>query len=119
MSEGNDEASALFRLAVTRAREIVRAEGEVARLRAIAAPSEADKSALTLATANRDTLRGEQTRISAQLADYPRYKALAPANVELAELRAALRDGEGYYKMMVVDDVIYALVRDGGRRRGR
>ena len=109
MSEGNDEASALFRLAVTRAREIVRAEAEVTRLTAFQAPSESEKSALTLATANRDTLRGEQTAISARLSAYPRYKALSPANVELSELRSALRGGEGYYKMIVVDDVIYAL----------
>ena len=109
MSEGNDEASALFRLAVTRARDIVRADAEIVRLTALAAPSANEKSALTLATANRDSLRSEQTRISARLADYPRYKVLSPSSVELAELRSALRDGEGYYKMMVVDDVIYAL----------
>ena len=64
-------------------------------------------------------MRGEQTKISARLADYPRYKALSPANVELAELRGALRGGEGYYKMIVVDDVIYALYATGKRRRGR
>ena len=34
---------------------------------------------------------------------------LSPTTVELGELRAALRDGEGYYKMMVVDDVVYGL----------
>ena len=109
MSEGNDEASALFRLAVTRAREIVRAEAEVTRLTALAAPTAGERAALTLASANRDTLRGDQTRISARLADYPRYKALAPSNVELADLRGALRGGEGYYKMIVVGDVIYSL----------
>ncbi len=64
---------------------------------------------MPLATAHRDTLRGEQTAISARLGQYPRYKALSPANVELAELRGALRGGEGYYKMIVVDDSIYAL----------
>ncbi|MCY7398962.1 MAG: CHAT domain-containing protein [Sphingomonas bacterium] len=109
MSEGNDEASALFRLAVTRAREILRADAEVTRLTTIAAPTERERAALTLASANRDSLRGDQTRISARLADYPRYKVLSPSNVDLADLRRALREGEGYYKMMVVDDVIYAL----------
>ena len=34
---------------------------------------------------------------------------LSPSTVELADLRAALRAGEGYYKMIVVDDAMYAL----------
>ena len=46
MSEGNDEASALFRLAVARARDIVRADAEVARLTALATPSANETAAL-------------------------------------------------------------------------
>ncbi|MCY7339960.1 MAG: CHAT domain-containing protein [Sphingomonas bacterium] len=109
LSEGNDEASALFRLAVTRARDVVRADAEVSRLAAVAEPTEAQRKDLDAATANRDALRGQQTQLSARLADYPRYKALAPTNVELADLRSALRDGEGYYKMMVVENAVFAL----------
>jgi len=109
LSEGNDEASALFRLAVSRARDIVRADAEISRLSAIAAPTPANKTALDEATDNRDALRAQQTQLTAKLADYPRYKALSPANVELADLRAGLRPGEGYYKMMVVEKAVYAL----------
>ena len=109
LSEGNDEASALFRLAVARSRDIVRADAEVARMETIAAPTAAQAEALEAATANREALRSQQTQITAKLADYPRYKALSPSNAELADLRSALRAGEGYYKLMVVDDDLYAL----------
>ena len=109
LSEGNGEASALFRLAVARARDVVRADAEVTRLAAIAELTVVQKTALDAATSNRDALRGQQTILSARLSDYPRYKALAPTNVELAELQSALRGGEAYYKMMVVDKAVYAL----------
>ena len=109
LSAGNDEASAIFRLAVTRTREIVRAEGEIERLAAVPKPTLAQTAALTSARGSVEALRTDQVRMQAKLADYPRYKALTPTNAELAELQAALRDGEGYYKMMVVDDAVYAL----------
>ena len=41
---------------------------------------------------------------------------LSPQKVELAELQAALRPGEGYYKMMVVGDAVYALTATKDRR---
>ncbi len=39
LSEGNDEASALFRLAVTRTREIARTSAEIQRLEALPTPT--------------------------------------------------------------------------------
>ena len=56
-------------------------------------------------------------RLQAQLTDYPRYKVLSPQSIELADLQAALRPGEGYYKMMVVGDELYAL--SAARRAAR
>ena len=109
LSAGNDEASATFRLAVSRTREIVRTEAEASRLGALAKPTTSETTALNAAKQSLTELRGQQTQLQAKLADYPRYKALAPSNVELSELQAALRGGEGYYKMMVIDDAVYAL----------
>jgi CHAT domain-containing protein len=109
MSEGNDEASAMFRLAVTRTREIVRTEAEIARLSAKPAPTAADMRNLAAAKSSLDTMRADQTQLQAKLSDYPRYKVLAPQQTELAEVRAALRPGEAYYKMMVIGERLYAI----------
>ena len=109
LSAGNDDASAMFRLAVSRTREIVRTEAEVARLSALTTPTNSESLALAASKDSLTSLRAGQTALQAKLADYPRYKALSPTGVELPELQAALREGEGYYKMMVVDDRVYAL----------
>lgn len=117
LSEGDSEASSLFRLAVTRTREIVRTEAEIATLSAKPVRTPADMTNLDAAKASLDAMRADQTNLQARLADFPRYKVLAPAQTELDEVRAALRPGEGYYKMMVVGDRIYAVyaTRDTAR----
>ncbi len=106
---GNDEGSALFRLAVARTREIVRQDAEIRRLEALAERSPAAEQALAAGKSSLEALRAEQVRLQAKLNDYPRYKALSPSMVELGELQSALRPGEGYYKMMVVGDSVYAI----------
>jgi len=108
-SAGNDQGSALFRLAITRTREIVRQDAEIKQLEALAEPTPADRDAIAAGKSSLDALKAEQVRLQAQLNDYPRYKILSPQGVELSELQTALRPGEGYYKMMVVGDAIYAL----------
>jgi CHAT domain-containing protein len=108
-SAGNDQGSALFRLAITRTREIVRQEAEIRRLEELAEPTSAQRDAITSGKASLDVMRAEQVGLQAQLNDYPRYKVLSPQGVELTDLQAALRPGEGYYKMMVVGDAVYAL----------
>ena len=117
LSAGNDEASAIFRLAVARTREIARSDSEIARLQSLAKPTPAQLAALPAMKSGVEALRADQVRMQAKLADYPRYKALTPTNVELSELQAALRDGEGYYKMMVVEDSLYTLFATKGSAR--
>jgi len=112
LSEGNDEASALFRLSVARTREIVRTETEIAVLAAIEAPSGAELARLTAARQTLDVLRAEQTAITSRLSKYAQYKVLAPGYVALPELQAALKDGEAYYKLSTVGDAAYALFAD-------
>ena len=108
-SAGSDEGSALFRLAVARTREILREEGEVRRLEALPAPSDAQRAAVAAGKSSIEALRADQVRIQSRLADFPRYRTVAPTSVDLGEMQAALRDGEGYYKMVQVGDAMFAL----------
>ncbi|WP_245647699.1 CHAT domain-containing protein [Novosphingobium lentum] len=109
LSGGNDEAAALFRLSVGRSREIVRGEGEITRLSAIAAPTPQEIENLRLARDNLATLQREQTELVSKLAAFPRYNVLSPQRVGLDELQGALRDGEAYYKLMNVGGQFYAM----------
>jgi CHAT domain-containing protein len=111
-SAGNDQGSALFRLAIARTREIVRQDSEIRKLEALAEPTPAEIEAIAAGKSSLEAIKAEQVRLQAQLGDYPRYKVLAPQSVQLAELQAALRPGEGYYKLMVVGDAVYALFAD-------
>jgi CHAT domain-containing protein len=117
LSEGDGEASALFRLAVNRTREIARTEAEITELATKKAPSAADVEALKGARASLETMRADQTSLQSQLAAYPRYKVLAPQQTNLADVQAALRDGEGYYKMMAVGERLYAVFATKGAAR--
>lgn len=112
LSEGDDEASALFRLSVARTREIVRTEVEISRLSAVATPTRAETDRLAAARQTLEVLRAEQTALTARLAQYPRYKVLAPASVALADLQAALKEGEAYYKLTIIGDAAYAIFAD-------
>lgn len=109
LSEGNDEASALFRLAVARTREIVRTEAEIAALSDKPAPTPQELASLEGARSSLEAMRSDQTSLQSRLAAFPRYKVLAPQQTELSEVRSALRPGEAYYKMMVVGDRLYAI----------
>ncbi|SNS81649.1 CHAT domain-containing protein [Sphingomonas laterariae] len=109
LSEGNDEASALFRLSVTRTREIARTRTEIARLAAKPDATADDQQALADA---RDALAGlerEQTALQSKLSEYPRYRVLQPQALPLAELQTLLRPGEAYYKLNLVGQDAYAL----------
>ena len=117
LSEGDGEASSLFRLAVARTREIARTEGELSDLSARKAPTPADIGALAATKASLDQMRADQTSLQSQLAAYPRYKVLAPQQTDLADVQAALREGEGYYKMMAVGDRLYAVFSTKGSAR--
>lgn len=109
MSEGSDEASALFRLSLKRTREIARTEAEVAQLSALPTPSERETMQLDTARQTLAAMREDQTRLVAQLADFPRYKALAPQSLDLSAMQGKLRDGEAYYKLMAVGEDLFGL----------
>ena len=109
MSEGDGEASALFRLSLNRTREIARTEAEIGQLSAIEEPSERE---ILLLESNREalaSLRTDQTALLSRLAEFPRYKALAPQSLDLTALQAKLRPGEAYYKLMEVGSELFAM----------
>jgi len=108
-SGGSDEGSAMFRLAVARTREILREEGEIRRLESLASRTTAQEQTLAASKTSVEALRADQVRLQAQLSNYPRYKVLTPDTVPLSEMRAALRPGEGYYKLTLVGDAAYAM----------
>ncbi|NML93447.1 CHAT domain-containing protein [Novosphingobium olei] len=109
LSEGNDDAAALFRLSVTRSRDIARTDAEVTRLSALATPSAQEQAALAAAKDTLASLQRDQTELVSKLAAYPRYNVLAPQRVTLAELQQSLQPGEGYYKLVAVGEDLYAL----------
>ena len=117
LSEGDGEASALFRLAVARTREIARTDAEVSDLAAKRTPTPADIATLAAARASLEQMRADQTSLQSQLAAYPRYKVLAPQQTDLGDVQSALRDGEGYYKMMAVGARLYAVFATKGTAR--
>jgi CHAT domain-containing protein len=109
LSGGSDDASRLFRQSVSLTRQIERARIEVARLEATAQPSAADATRLRALRLELAEAEKDQAASQARLADFPRFRALSNATISLAELQKLLRDGEGYYKLTVVGDRIYAL----------
>ena len=117
LSEGNDEAAALFRLSVARTRAIVRTEGEISQLAAKTGPTAQDVANIASARSSLAALRADQTSMQARLAEYSRFKVLSPETIPLADLQSALRDGEGYYKMMIVGDAVYGLYATHGSAR--
>lgn len=107
LSEGNDEASALFRLAVTRTREIARTSAEIQRLEALPAPTADDLATLALARESLTNQQNEQTALQSRLGQYSQYRVLSPSSVTLDELQKLLKPGEGYYKISFVGQKVY------------
>ena len=107
LSEGNDEASALFRLTVTRTREISRTAADIQQLEALPAPTSDDLATLALARETLTNQQQEQTNLQSRLGQYSQYRVLSPTSVTLAELQALLKAGEGYYKVSLVGEQVY------------
>ncbi|MFM7402585.1 MAG: CHAT domain-containing protein, partial [Erythrobacter sp.] len=109
MSEGSDEGAAIFRLSLNRSREIARTQAQADRLAAIENPTPVQLEGLTAARETIEFLSIEQTKILAKLSEYPRFRALAPAQLQLTDLQAQLKPNEAYYKMVIVGSEVYAM----------
>ncbi|MGH6781132.1 MAG: CHAT domain-containing protein, partial [Sphingomonadaceae bacterium] len=117
LSEGNDEASALFRLSVTRTREIARTSTEIARLAAKTDPTTEEQQTLAQAREGLAGLERDQTALQSRLSQYPRYRVLAPQALPLADLQKLLRPGEAYFKLSLVGQDAYAIYATAGTVR--
>jgi CHAT domain-containing protein len=117
LSGGSDDAARLFRLSVTLTRDIERGRVELARLQSSDAPSAAGAARIAELQASLGAWQRDQVATQAQLAQFPRYRAVSNGLLTLADLQQLLRPGEAYYKMLVVGGDAYAVfaTRDGGR----
>ncbi|EAQ29331.1 hypothetical protein NAP1_01125 [Erythrobacter sp. NAP1] len=109
MSEGDDEASALFRLSRNRSRQIARTQARADRLAALTDPTPLQAEGLVAARETLEYLRAEQTALVSKLADFPRFRALSPTRLQLSELQAALKPGEAYYKVVLLGEEVFTL----------
>ena len=110
LTGGTDEASRLFRQAVSLSRQIERARIELARFDDLPKPSPEE---IVRARAIRATLaqsEREQVATHSALASFPRYRAVAGEVIPLAEFQKTLRPGEAYYRMTVVGADVFAVL---------
>ena len=110
LSGGTDEASRLFRQAVTLTRQLERNRVELARLQDLARPSPADLGRMAVLRSSLQQTQKDQVATQAALAGFPRYRAVASEVIPLADLQKALRPGEAYYRMTIVGDQGYAVL---------
>ena len=110
LTGGTDEAARLFRQAVTLSRQVERARISLARLEEQPQPS--PEQLLKIRALRTELKEAEQDSVAtqAELSKYPRYRAVSSAIIPLADLQKSLRPGEGYYRMTVVEDNVYALL---------
>lgn len=109
MSEGDDEASALFRLSLNRSREIARTQARADRLAALTKPTQLQAEGLIAARETLEYLRAEQTGLLSKLGDFPRFRALSPTGLQMSQLQSELKPGEAYYKMVILGDEVFSL----------
>jgi CHAT domain-containing protein len=115
LSGGSDEASALFRSSITLSRDIVRTEGDVARLAQIDAPTVIEQEQIAALRAKLAQLGRDQTAVLARLAEFPRYRSISNSTVTLASLQQALKGDEAYYKLILLGDEAYGItIAKGG-----
>lgn len=111
LSSGSDEGARLFRQATTLNRDIERARIEDARLAQLPVSPEINALRADLKT-RLDNLGFQQAETIASLSAFPQYRVVAPGKLDLAELQQVLRADEGYLKMLVVGDAVYAMLID-------
>lgn len=117
LTGGTDEAARLFRQAVTLNRQVERARIALARLEDQAQPS--PEQLLKIRALRAELKEAEQDSVAtqAELAKYPRYRAVSSMIIPLADLQKTLRPGEAYYRMTVVGDDVYALLATANSAR--
>lgn len=109
LSEGNDEAAQLFRTATNLGRGIEQLRQAVIEL-AVDGPQPSERAALLADRRSRlEQLQAQQAEVLQKLAEYPRYRAVTDRSISLDDLRAILREGEAYVKLVALDQETYVL----------
>lgn len=109
---GGGEAAQLFRQAISLSRDIERTRIELGRLNALEQRDDTVDELIAARDADLKTLTEQQSQTFARLSAFPQYRALSTEAMTLADLKAALREGEAYYKMVVAGDGVYAVFLD-------
>lgn len=110
LTGGTDEASRLFRQAVTLSRQVERARIELARLEDLSKPSPEEAVRARVLRAALDNSQKEQLTTQAALSSFPRFRAVSSDTITLLDLQKTLRPGEAYYRMTMVGDRVYAML---------
>ncbi|MCL6251503.1 CHAT domain-containing protein [Altererythrobacter sp. KTW20L] len=115
LSGGSDEAAQLFRQSInlTRAIEVLRADLAQAQNRA-ALNAEGAAAQVAALSAELSLLSQRQLEVQQQLAAFPRYRAVSDDRLALADLQQTLAAGEGYLKLLMLDDAAYAVYVETG-----
>lgn len=107
LSGGDDEAASLFRQSVTLTRYISKADGDIAKL--TAGGTVADRAALEEARSRKARYVRDQVVLQGKLGKFPRYNVISRQTIDLPELQKALKPGDGYYKVTLVGQDVYAM----------
>ncbi len=110
LSGGSDEAARLFRQAVSLTRQVERSRVALARLQGLAKPMPEQLLRMRALLAELRQAEKDSLATQAALGSFPRYRAVSSEVLNLADLQKTLKDGEGYYRLTVVDDHVYALL---------
>ncbi len=118
LSEGSGEATRLFRQARTLGREIEKSRIELANLSATGTQSPQNQFAIDSVSASIATLEKDQVNVQAKLSEFSQYRAIATGGITLADLKATLKPGEGYYKLSITGNAVYGLYVDAAGATG-
>ncbi len=110
LSGGAGPGSRLFRQARTLERDIERTRIELANLVAQPSPGADVRQAIAALDTDLSQLKLEQTATQSDLAAYPQYRALTAEALTLADLRAILKPGEAYLKLIIAGRGVYAML---------
>jgi CHAT domain-containing protein len=109
LSEGTDAAAQLFRSATNLGRGIEQARASLIELESLPEANTRLADQIAERRARLGQLEQQQAEVLAQLAAYPRYRAVAGDAISLADLQAVLGQGEAYVKLVTLDSDAYVL----------
>jgi len=111
---GSSEAAAMFRQSIAISREIER--GRIALANAANLPDGAAQVAEL--SAKQERLLQSQAQAMNALAAYPQFRSVSHAYVTADEMRAMLKPGEAYLKVVQIGGELYASYVSAGRSSG-